>query len=208
MRSAYRQHQPRPRRRPRRSPTTAVPLPTTPPFSTNMRRAPRSISPSTFPASRSISAIAIVRGFAGAAGNVVINGAAPKQQVGSLDQTLARIPADQVVRVEVGPGDFYGADYAGKSQVLNIILRRRQCRARSKVISTRRSGDLATADLIVPDASASVVLHRGPRNSTCRPASTEPTPSKMEPTTLIPWPTGRHRAPLQGEPISATANRS
>jgi hypothetical protein len=63
-----------------------------------------------------------VRGFAGTAGNVVINGARPSTKAETLDVTLARIPAQQVVRVEVGPGDLYGSDYAGKSQVLNIIL--------------------------------------------------------------------------------------
>ena len=63
-----------------------------------------------------------VRGFAGTAGNVVINGARPSSKAETLDVTLARIPAQQVVRVELGPGDLFGSDYAGKSQVLNIIM--------------------------------------------------------------------------------------
>jgi hypothetical protein len=63
-----------------------------------------------------------VRGFAGTAGNVVINGARPSTKSETLDTTLQRIPAQRVVRVEVGPGDLYGSDYAGKSQVLNIVL--------------------------------------------------------------------------------------
>ena len=63
-----------------------------------------------------------VRGFAGTAGNVVINGARPSTKAETVDVTLARIPAQQVIRVEVGPGDLYGSDYAGKSQVLNIVL--------------------------------------------------------------------------------------
>ena len=63
-----------------------------------------------------------VRGFAGAAGNVVINGARPSSKAESLETTLARIPASQVTKVEVGSGDLYGADYSSKSQVLNIIL--------------------------------------------------------------------------------------
>jgi hypothetical protein len=62
------------------------------------------------------------RGFAGAAGNVVINGARPSSKSESLESTLSRIPAGRVVRVEVGPGDLYGSDYAGKSQVLNVVL--------------------------------------------------------------------------------------
>src|SRR3954451_19846919 len=63
-----------------------------------------------------------VRGFAGTAGNVVINGARPSTKAEKLDTTLSRIPAQRVVRVEVSPGDIYGSDYAGKSQVLNVVL--------------------------------------------------------------------------------------
>ncbi|GAA4739877.1 hypothetical protein GCM10023264_01050 [Sphingomonas daechungensis] len=63
-----------------------------------------------------------VRGFAGTAGNVVFNGARPTSKAESLEVTLSRIPAQRVVRVEVGPGDLFGSDYAGKSQVLNVIL--------------------------------------------------------------------------------------
>jgi len=63
-----------------------------------------------------------VRGFAGTAGNVVLNGARPTTKAETLDTLLSRIPAQRVVRIEVGPGDIYGSDYAGKSQVLNVIL--------------------------------------------------------------------------------------
>jgi hypothetical protein len=63
-----------------------------------------------------------VRGFSQAAGNVVVNGARPSSKSEELDELLARIPASRVVRIEVGPGDLYGSDYAGKSQVLNLVL--------------------------------------------------------------------------------------
>jgi hypothetical protein len=63
-----------------------------------------------------------VRGFSGAVGNIVINGARPSTKSEALDTLLSRIPANRVVRVEVGPGDLYGADYASKGQVLNIVL--------------------------------------------------------------------------------------
>jgi hypothetical protein len=63
-----------------------------------------------------------VRGFSGAAGNVVINGARPSSKAEGLVTTLSRIPASSVVRVEVGPGELYGSDYSGKSQVLNLVL--------------------------------------------------------------------------------------
>jgi hypothetical protein len=63
-----------------------------------------------------------VRGFAGTAGNVVINGSRPSSKAETIDTTLSRIPAQRVVRVELGPGDLFGSDYAGKSQVLNVVL--------------------------------------------------------------------------------------
>jgi outer membrane receptor protein involved in Fe transport len=63
-----------------------------------------------------------VRGFAGAVGNVVINGARSSSKSESLEALLSRIPANRVVRVEVGSGALYGADYSGKSQVLNVVL--------------------------------------------------------------------------------------
>lgn len=63
-----------------------------------------------------------IRGFAGAAGNVLFNGARPSSKSESLATLLSRIPASRVVRVELGPGDLYGSEYAGKAQVLNIIL--------------------------------------------------------------------------------------
>lgn len=62
-----------------------------------------------------------VRGFSGAAGNVVLNGARPSSKSESLQAMLQRIPAGRVLRVEVAPGDVYGSDYAGKSQVLNVV---------------------------------------------------------------------------------------
>lgn len=102
-----------------------------------------------------------VRGFAGAAGNVVLSGARPSSKSESLEQTLARIPAQQVTRVEVGPGDLYGADYAGKSQVLNIILAASGAKAieGNLTAAVRR---FRNRGLLVPDGTASVVLHRGP----------------------------------------------
>lgn len=64
-----------------------------------------------------------VRGFAGTAGNVVLNGARPSSKSETLDTLLARIPASRVVRADVGPGDLYGADFSSKTQVVNLILR-------------------------------------------------------------------------------------
>lgn len=63
-----------------------------------------------------------VRGFSGAAGNVVINGQRPSSKADTLDTILARIPASRVLRVEVGRGDLFGSEFAGRAQVLNLVL--------------------------------------------------------------------------------------
>ena len=97
------------------------------------------------------------RGFAGAAGNVVINGARPSSKSETLETTLARIPANRVVRVEVGPGDLYGAEFSTKSQVLNVILSAEGGIDGNVTASVRR---LYTGRL-VPDILASALIRRG-----------------------------------------------
>jgi hypothetical protein len=99
-----------------------------------------------------------VRGFAGTAGNVVINGARPSSKAETIDTTLARIPAQRVVRVEIGPGDLFGSDYAGKSQVLNIILSD-QGGIDANVIA---AGKRWYTGYINRDLSGSAVISRGP----------------------------------------------
>ncbi len=98
-----------------------------------------------------------IRGFGAAAGNVVINGARPSSKAESLETTLARIPASRVTRVEVGPGDLYGADYSSRSQVLNIIMSAEGGIDGTVTGSLRR---LYTGR-IVPDGSVSAMIRRG-----------------------------------------------
>ncbi len=97
------------------------------------------------------------RGFAGAAGNVVINGARPSSKAESLESTLARIPARSVVRVEVGPGDLYGAEYSGKSQVLNVVLSAEGGLDGNVTASGRRN----YTGRISPNGSATTMIKRG-----------------------------------------------
>lgn len=97
------------------------------------------------------------RGFAGAAGNVVINGARPSSKAESLETTLARIPAGRVVRVEVGPGDLYGAEYSGKSQVLNVILSATSGLDGNVTASARRN----YTGYVNTDISGSALIKRG-----------------------------------------------
>lgn len=99
-----------------------------------------------------------VRGFAGTAGNVVINGARPSTKSETLDTLLSRIPASRVVRVEVGPGDLYGADYSSKTQVANLILKEGGGTAGNVTVSAVRHWFGA----VIPNASGTVSFSRGP----------------------------------------------
>src|SRR5215203_2115633 len=98
-----------------------------------------------------------IRGFAAAAGNIVINGARPSSKAESLETTLQRIPASRVSRVEVGPGDLFGADYSSKSQVLNIIM---SAAGGIDANATASARHLYTGRF-VPDGSASALIRRG-----------------------------------------------
>ncbi len=98
-----------------------------------------------------------IRGFAGAAGNVVFNGARPSSKSESLETILARIPARRVIRVELGSGDLYGSEYSGKSQVLNVILSADSGLDGSVTASARRR----YTGLVVPNLSGTALLKRG-----------------------------------------------
>lgn len=98
-----------------------------------------------------------VRGFAGAAGNVVINGVRPSSKATTLETTLARIPADSVLRVELGPGDLFGAEYSGRSQVLNVILSGVGGTSGNVTVTARK----IHTGRITPNAAGSVIIQRG-----------------------------------------------
>jgi hypothetical protein len=100
-----------------------------------------------------------IRGFAGVAGNVVINGQRPSTKSERLDSYLNRIPASRVIRVEVGPGDLYGADYSSKSQVANLVLAEGGGAIAGNVTVTAERHFTGT---ITPTANGSVSISRGP----------------------------------------------
>jgi outer membrane receptor protein involved in Fe transport len=62
-----------------------------------------------------------VRGFEGAAGNVLIDGQRPAAKSDGLDQILTRLPASQVERVELIRGGAPGIDMQGKSVLVNVV---------------------------------------------------------------------------------------
>ncbi|WP_135213336.1 TonB-dependent receptor domain-containing protein [Vitreimonas flagellata] len=61
------------------------------------------------------------RGFSGAVGNLLIDGLRPSSKSQSLENILSRIPAGQVVRVELLRGGEVAGDASGASVLLNIV---------------------------------------------------------------------------------------
>jgi hypothetical protein len=63
------------------------------------------------------------RGFAGTAGNVLIDGVRPTAKTDDLNTILSRIPAASVERIDVIRGSAPGIDMQGQSVVANIVRR-------------------------------------------------------------------------------------
>ena len=66
---------------------------------------------------------ASVRGFAGAAGNVLIDGERPLTKSESLDEILKRVPASTVLRIDVIRGGAPGIDMQGRTILANVVRR-------------------------------------------------------------------------------------
>ena len=62
-----------------------------------------------------------VRGFEGAAGNVLIDGQRPASKSDDLDAILRRLPASRVERIDVIRGGAPGIDMQGKTVIANIV---------------------------------------------------------------------------------------
>jgi hypothetical protein len=98
-----------------------------------------------------------VRGFGGAAGNVVINGARPSSKSESLETILSRIPARRVLRVEVARGEAFGAEFAGRAQVANLVLDATNGLSGNVDVSVRRD----FSGRLTPQGTVSALLRRG-----------------------------------------------
>src|SRR5262245_26704376 len=61
------------------------------------------------------------RGFSGAVGNLLVDGERPSTKSQSLEGILSRIPANQVVRIEVLRGAAVAGDASGQSVLVNIV---------------------------------------------------------------------------------------
>lgn len=64
---------------------------------------------------------AAVRGFEGAAGNVLIDGERPASKSDDLESVLRRIPASQVERIDLVRGGAPGIDMQGQSVIANVV---------------------------------------------------------------------------------------
>jgi hypothetical protein len=98
-----------------------------------------------------------VRGFGQAAGNVVVNGQRPSSKSDTLETILARIPASRVARIEVGPGDLFGSEFAGKPQVVNVVTTAAGGLAGTFNGQLRRT----YTGRVEPDVTVSALLRRG-----------------------------------------------
>ena len=67
---------------------------------------------------------ASVRGFEGAAGNVLIDGQRPASKSDNLQDILSRVPAGKVERIDVIRGGAPGIDMHGKTVLANLVLKR------------------------------------------------------------------------------------
>jgi outer membrane receptor protein involved in Fe transport len=65
-----------------------------------------------------------VRGFEGAAGNVLINGQRPSSKTDALDAILQRIPIGKVERIDLIRGGAPGIDMQGKTVIANVVLKK------------------------------------------------------------------------------------
>jgi len=62
-----------------------------------------------------------VRGYEGAAGNVLVDGQRPATKADTLDQLLYRIPASSVDHIDVIRGGAPGIDMQGKTVIANVV---------------------------------------------------------------------------------------
>jgi outer membrane receptor protein involved in Fe transport len=65
-----------------------------------------------------------VRGYGGAAGNVLIDGQRPASKTEGLEDALRRIQARQVERIDIIRGGAPGIDMQGKTVIANVILKK------------------------------------------------------------------------------------
>lgn len=103
-----------------------------------------------------------VRGFGGAAGNVLIDGARPTSKSEGLEAILTRIPAANVEQVELLEGAAAGALAPGKTLVVNVV---RKAGAKSAG-NWQLEGEGVSSGRVLPGLKASYTTKLGRLNVT------------------------------------------
>ncbi len=97
------------------------------------------------------------RGFAGTAGNVLVDGRRPTSKTDDLGTVLGRIPAASVARIEIIRGGAPGIDMQGQTVVANVVLREADS---AHIVATLRDALFANG-LDVPGATLMVTRRAG-----------------------------------------------
>ncbi len=100
----------------------------------------------------------VVRGFASAAGNVLIDGKRPTSKATTLDEALKRIPAESVVRIELIRGGAPGIDMQGRSVLANVVRSTAAVTDSSVILQAKRFGD----HHVVPRGEFQMTQRKGP----------------------------------------------
>jgi TonB dependent receptor-like, beta-barrel/TonB-dependent Receptor Plug Domain len=97
------------------------------------------------------------RGFAGTAGNVLVNGQRPTSKTDDLQSILTRIPAAEVARIEIISGGAAGIDMHDQTVVANVILKT----ADSTIVTAKAEEVYFPNGESVPNASVNYSRHSG-----------------------------------------------
>jgi outer membrane receptor protein involved in Fe transport len=98
------------------------------------------------------------RGFAGTAGNVLIDGQRPTAKTDDLQSILYRIPASDVDRIEVIRGGAPGIDMQGHAVIANVI---RKTGDSTKIVADIQDNIFLLDGHAVPNASLEFTRHSG-----------------------------------------------
>ncbi|HEY7977070.1 MAG TPA: TonB-dependent receptor [Rhizomicrobium sp.] len=98
------------------------------------------------------------RGFAGTAGNVVIDGQRPTSKSDDLQSVLNRIPASNVDRIEVIRGGTQGIDMQGQTVIANVILKKADS---TQIIAQVDDNFWLNDHHSIPDLSVQYTQHSG-----------------------------------------------
>lgn len=102
-----------------------------------------------------------VRGFAGAASNVLIDGARPASKSDTTDSILSRIPAGDVDHIELIRGAVPGIDMHGRTVMANVVRKKGD---KTEVIASLQDNWFIKDGHTVPGGSLEVTSRIGERN--------------------------------------------